>query len=72
MEQLTSHTGSRLNHLSTPRRRAAARDRAARLGAFEKRATKAAQSAALRVETSKAWPYVVGTALMVLGSVQPK
>lgn len=71
MEQLTSVTGSRHNR-STAASRNRARTRAERLGAFEQRAHKAANGAALRIETSRAWPWLVASAVIVLGSVQPK
>lgn len=71
MEQVTNVTGSR-HMLSTPRTRAAARDRAARLGRFETAALKAAQGARVRISTSKATPYVLATALMLAGSIEPR
>jgi hypothetical protein len=71
MEQVTAVTGRR--HIgSTPRSRAAARTRAAKLGRFEQRAIKATQGAAIRIESSKLWPVAVATALFVFGSVEPK
>jgi hypothetical protein len=71
MEQVTAVTGSRHNR-STPRSRAAARTRAARLGRFERNAHKLADSAAARISTSKATPWLVATALMLAGSIEPK
>jgi hypothetical protein len=71
MEQLTSVTGSRHNR-STAASRAKARTRAARLGQFERNAHAMADSAAARISTSKITPWVLATALMLAGSIEPK
>jgi hypothetical protein len=76
MEQVTSVTGSRHNR-STTRSRAAARTRAARLGAFETAALKATSGARVRISSARktaslAAPYVAATGLLLVGSLNWK
>lgn len=61
-----------MRHTSTPASRNAARDRVTRLDRFEKTAVKLAQGAKLRIQTSKATPYALVTAGMLLGSLNWK